>query len=66
MLLYGPKPVTMGGAGKLKEVGNPVLSYEIVVQSSKYTSQSLSLFRTSDKGTLLSSFLITDQPCFPK
>ena len=56
MLLYGPKPVTIGGAGKLKEVENPVVSYEIVVQSSKYNSQSLSLFRTSDKGNLSSSF----------
>ena len=56
MSLYGPKPVTIGGAGKLKEVENPVVSYEIVVQSSKYNSQSLSLFRTSDKGNLSSSF----------
>ena len=50
MLLYGPKPATMGGARSLKGGGNPVPSYEIVVHSSKYTSQSLSLFRTSDKG----------------
>ena len=52
MLLYGPKPATMGGARSLKGGGNPVPSYEIVVHSSKYTSQSLSLFRTSDKGNL--------------
>ena len=54
MLLYGPKPATMGGARSLKGGGNPVPSYEIVVHSSKYTSQSLSLFRTSDKGNLSS------------
>ena len=63
MLLYGPKPATMGGARSLKGGGNPVPSYEIVVHSSKYTSQSLSLFRTSDKGNLPSGFLITDKPC---
>ena len=54
MLLYGPKPRAMGGARNLKGGGSPVPSYEIVVHSSKYTSQSLSLFRTSDKGNLSS------------
>ena len=54
MLLYGPKPAAMGSARNLKGGGSPVPSYEIVVHSSKYTSQSLSLFRTSDKGNLSS------------
>ena len=54
MLLYGPKPAAMGGVRNLKGGGNPVPSYEIVVHSSNYTSQSLSLFRTSDKGNLSS------------
>ena len=55
MLLYGPKPATTGGARSLKGGGNPVPSYEIAVHSSKYTSQSLSLFRTSDKGNCILS-----------
>ena len=52
MLLYGPKPAMTGGSRSLKGGGNPVPSYEIVAHSSKYTSQSLSLFRTSDKGNI--------------
>ena len=51
MLLYGPKPSNLGGARSLKGGGNTLPTFEIIVHSSKYTSQSLSIFRTSDKGT---------------
>ena len=50
MLLYGPKPSNLSGARSLKGGGNNLPTYEIVVHSAKYTSQSLSVFRTSDKG----------------
>ena len=51
MLLYGPKPcANVTGARGLRGSGNTLPTYEIVVHSSKYRSQSLSIFRTSDKG----------------
>ena len=51
MLLYGPKPcANVTGARGLRGGGNTLPTYEIVVHSSKYRSQSLSIFRTSDKG----------------
>ena len=52
LLLYGPKPPTnQGGARSLKGDGKPLPTFEIAVHSSKYSTQSLSIFRTSDKGT---------------
>ena len=50
MLLYGPKPPNQSGARSLKSGGDNLPTYEIVIHSKKYTSQSLSVFRTSDKG----------------
>ena len=51
LLLYGPKPPTnQGGARSLKGDGKALPTFEIAVHSSKYSTQSLSIFRTSDKG----------------
>ena len=50
MLLYGPKPSNLSGARSLKGDGKALPTFEIAVHSSKYSTQSLSIFRTADKG----------------
>ena len=58
LLLYGPKPPTnQGGARSLKGDGKALPTFEIAVHSSKYSTQSLSIFRTSDKGINYIQFL---------
>ena len=51
LLLYGPKPPTnQGGARSLKGDGKALPTFEIALHSSKYSTHSLSIFRSSDNG----------------
>ena len=65
LLLYGPKPPTnQGGARSLKGDGKPLPTFEIAVHSSKYSTQSLSIFRTADKGIKYNQLLVIHKKQF--